>query len=415
MSVLLKKSPALTDTSISLPSSKSESNRALVIKAYSHSTISLSNLSPARDTRTMLRLLDEDPDVYDVLDAGTTMRFLTAFCAVMGKKKLLTGTDRMKERPIGLLADALRHLGADISYEGQKGYPPLRTNGFDRDSLVHEVSIRGDVSSQFISALLMAGPVLPVGLTLKLTDKIGSRPYIDMTLALMNRFGATAMWESNDVVRVLPTGYSGGSYEIESDWSGASYWYSLMAIARNGRLLLKGLRDVSMQGDREIANIMEKLGVHSSFTNEGVVLTPGPEPDPKQALEIDFTGCPDLAQTVAVTCTALGIKCTMNGVESLRIKETDRIKALQQEIEKTGESRLYAISDTTCVLQPGEVRLPEKPLFINTYDDHRMAMAFAPLSVLMPLEIEDPAVTAKSYPDFWKDFESAGISLTFNQ
>ncbi|MGB3180530.1 MAG: 3-phosphoshikimate 1-carboxyvinyltransferase [Cyclobacteriaceae bacterium] len=412
--VVLQQSPKLSDATIDLPSSKSESNRALVIQAYTNSRIQLHNLSPARDTRTMQRLLEDDPDVYDVLDAGTTMRFLTAYCAVTGKRKILTGTPRMKERPIGLLAEALRKLGADIWYEEKDGYPPIRTEGFDRDSLVHEISIRGDVSSQFISALLMAGPALPVGLTLKLTGKIGSRPYIDMTLALMNRFGATAMWEANDQVRVLPTGYSGGTYTIESDWSGASYWYSLMALARNGRMVLKGLRDVSMQGDRQIAEIMEKLGVHSSFTGEGVVLTPGKEPDPKEPLEIDFTGCPDLAQTVAVTCAALGRKCTMNGVESLRIKETDRIKALQQEIEKTGGSRLYAISDTTCVLQPGEFETSEEPLFINTYEDHRMAMAFAPLAVLRPLEIEEPGVTAKSYPDFWKDWESAGINLTFN-
>lgn len=396
---------------IPLASSKSESNRALIIDALTGFQCDLQNLSTARDTQTMIRLLKSDdqgriggpaePSTADVLDAGTTMRFLTAYFSATGQKKIMTGTPRMCERPIGILVDALRTLGADITYLKKDGYPPLQINGFT-PSESNRLSIRGDVSSQYISALVMIAPTLPNGLTLELTGAIGSRPYIEMTLEQMTYFGADvqADWEKN-IITVGPKPYVPKPYAIESDWSGASYWYSVAALAEDEatELELLGLKAKSLQGDSAIVDIMRSLGVESTFTESGVIMTKRP---PEASLEWDFTDCPDLAQTVAVCAATKGIPLILTGIESLKIKETDRIAALQAELQKIGAELVEVETNTRYIVRQFSIR-PETTATIATYDDHRMAMAFAPVAMQQEIVIEEPGVVAKSYPSFWDD------------
>jgi len=389
---------------IRLASSKSESNRALIIQALAKEKIALHNLSEARDTQTMMRLLQSDALELDVLDAGTTMRFLLAYCTVARPGRVLKGTPRMHQRPVKLLVDALHQLGAQVEYLDNEGFPPVKLKGLPEGQLQPAVSIRGDVSSQYISALLMIAPTLPQGLKLTLEGKVGSRPYISMTLGLMKRFGVTYLWEDN-VVTIEPQQYQAGEYTIESDWSGASYWYSLVALSENAEIKLLGLRKDSLQGDIAIVEIMDKLGVSSEFDEEGVLLT---KKDAVEELQYDFSDCPDLAQTGAVTCAAKGIPCIMTGLESLRIKETDRIAALRQELNKVGAQLLE--DQNTWELKADVTPEAIDNLQIDTYGDHRMAMAFAPLVGLMDLKIEDPDVVVKSYPGFWKDLNQAGVS-----
>ncbi len=386
---------------IPLPSSKSESNRALIINALTRGENKLSNLAEARDTQTMIRLLEEDPEVYDVLDAGTTMRFLTAYAALNNLNKTLTGTPRMCERPIGILVDALRQLGAEIEYLGKEGYPPLKTKGFARQ-LSSIIQIRGDVSSQYISALLMNGPLLPDGLTLELTGKIGSQTYIEMTLKLMKAFGISYRFEGN-VIQIPHQAYVPTSFAVESDWSGASYWFSLLACAQEGELYLKGLKQNSLQGDSRIVEIMDKLGVESQFDAQGVKLFKKPI---EGINRIDFTHFPDLAQTVAVACALLGQHVEFTGLESLRIKETDRIHALQQELAKINAGLEEEEDEVFTVIPSTE--LPSAAQ-IHTYDDHRMAMAFMPLLTRMEVTFDDPEVVNKSYPSFWKHCSLLGL------
>ena len=385
---------------IQLAASKSESNRALIINALSNFGGQLSNVSAARDTQTMLRLLQSSETVADVLDAGTTMRFLTAYFAVTGQNKTMTGTPRMSRRPIGILVDALRTLGADITYLGKDGYPPTQLNGFTYSG-ENEVRIRGDVSSQYISALLMVGPTLPEGITLELTGEVGSRPYIEMTLQQMVAFGATfeADWEQK-IIRVPAQKYTPTHYQVESDWSGASYWYSVVALAEQAEVELLGLKENSLQGDSAIVDIMRHMGVESTFTAQGVLLTKIPA---QEAFAWDFTDCPDLAQTVAACAVAKGITVTMTGIESLKIKETDRVAALQAELPKIGGELVEVESNTKYVVR--RTVAPTTQPTIETYDDHRMAMAFAPVGMVMPIVIEEPHVVAKSYPSFWEDLK----------
>ncbi|MCA0228822.1 MAG: 3-phosphoshikimate 1-carboxyvinyltransferase [Bacteroidetes bacterium] len=385
---------------IQLAASKSESNRALIINALSNFGGQLSNVSAARDTQTMLRLLQSSETVADVLDAGTTMRFLTAYFAVTGQNKTMTGTPRMCERPIGILVDALRTLGADITYLGKDGYPPTQLNGFTYSG-ENKVRIRGDVSSQYISALLMVGPTLPEGITLELTGEVGSRPYIEMTLQQMVAFGATfeANWEQK-IIHVPAQKYTPTHYQVESDWSGASYWYSVVALAEQAEVELLGLKENSLQGDSAIVDIMRHMGVESTFTAQGVLLTKIPA---QEAFAWDFTDCPDLAQTVAACAVAKGITVTMTGIESLKIKETDRVAALQAELPKIGGELVEVESNTKYVVR--RTVAPTTQPTIETYDDHRMAMAFAPVGMVMPIVIEEPHVVAKSYPSFWEDLK----------
>lgn len=402
--IKIKKLSKAGPCEISVPASKSESNRALIITAIAGKG-KVENLSTARDTQTMERLLLSEEHTLNVIDAGTTMRFLTAYLAIKGNDRTITGTPRMCERPIGILVDALRKLGASIEYAKKEGYPPLHIKGF-KSSGISQIKMKGDVSSQYISAMLMIGPILEKGLKLELTGKIGSKPYIDMTLGIMAHFGISANIERNKIH--VPQGiYEDSVFKVDPDWSGASYWYAVTALADNSQILLKGFNLPSYQGDSKIKDIMVKLGVRSEFKDKGLLLIKDENLD---HIEIDFTDIPDLAQTVLVVCAAKGIYAHLTGLESLRIKETDRIAALQNELSKFG-GQLIEKNPHEWELIPVERKaIPEK-LFIKTYDDHRMAMAFAPLATLTNIQIENASVVQKSYPSFWEDMGKAGFSI----
>ncbi len=395
---------AIIDCEIDLAASKSESNRALIINALTKGNSELSNLANARDTATMQRLLKDDPDILDVLDAGTTMRFLTAFSAVKGNPKTMTGSKRMCERPIGILVDALRTLGANIDYLENEGYPPMRINSFTYNNN-NKLTIRGDVSSQYISALLMVGSSLPQGLVLELTGKIGSKPYIKMTLSLMEHFGVTANWTDN-IITIEPQTYQALDYTIEGDWSGASYWYSIVALSKEAKVQLNGLRKESTQGDSVLSDMMVQLGVQTEFNDKGVLLT---KCDHQESFEWDFTHCPDIAQTISVICAAKGVSARLTGLESLRIKETDRIDAIRNELSNFNV--IVSIEGDEAI----EINEPkmnfDNIIMVKTYHDHRMAMSFAPLGLLTSITIEDESVVNKSYPDFWRDLSSIGFKV----
>ncbi|MCX2739717.1 3-phosphoshikimate 1-carboxyvinyltransferase [Pontibacter anaerobius] len=391
--------------SIKLPASKSEANRALIIAALSGQESQLHNLSEANDTQLLQRLLQSDAETIDAEDAGTVMRFLTAYYAVTGQKKTLTGTDRMCQRPIKILVEALRKLGANIDYLGEEGYPPLKINGFTGTGQKH-LKVRSDISSQYISALLMIAPLLPEGLELELEGKIGSRPYIEMTLSLMQHFGVRADFSGN-TISVKPQKYTCAAFTVESDWSAASYWYSLVALANEAEITLLGLKEQSFQGDRAIADIMYRLGVYTEFTAEGVRLL---KKEHERHISLDFSDCPDLAQTVVALCAGIGVTVDMTGLESLRIKETDRIQALQIEVLSMNSS-LREVTPGVFRLEPDI--LQKKQLSFRTYQDHRMAMAFAPLALLQPVEIQEPGVVRKSYPRFWEDLEKVGFEIKY--
>ena len=387
---------------ITLSSSKSESNRALIMNALSGNQLQLKNLSDARDTQTMQRLLSEKQPVWDVIDAGTTMRFCTAYLAIMGSGEIITGSDRMKERPIKPLVDALRRLGAKIDYLAQEGFPPLRISAQKNEPQAHEISIPGNISSQYISALLMIGPTLPDGISIELTGEIFSRPYIEMTLALMQHFGVNSTWKDH-TLHIKPQRYKAQSYTIESDWSGASYWYSMVALNQESSITLRGLRSHSFQGDQNIVNIMSKMGVKTEFKSDRVQLTSIPVTEINQI--IDFKNCPDLAQTVMVVAVIKGIKLTMTGLESLKIKETDRVMAMKKELLKIGgilneENGIWRLKSST---------VPDYIETIETYEDHRMAMAFAPVCMIRAITIRDIEVVQKSYPSYWAHLKSVGI------
>ncbi|SFE79834.1 3-phosphoshikimate 1-carboxyvinyltransferase [Thermoflexibacter ruber] len=389
-------------TSILLPSSKSESNRVLIINALCKQPCQLNNLSEARDTQTMLRLLASDDLMLDVIDAGTTMRFLTAYCTVINRETILTGSQRMCERPIQVLVEALRELGADIEYMKNEGYPPIHIKKFR--PVKNELYMRGDISSQYISALLMAAPALPNGLKINLVGKVASLPYIQMTLQLMQNFGVQHEWNGNSIY-VAPQQYHASSYSVESDWSASSYWYSIVSLAHEAEVKLLGLKKDSLQGDAEIVKIMEHLGVSSVFEEDGVWLR---KTKTVKDFEWDFTHCPDLAQTIAVLGAAKGVNMKLTGLESLKIKETDRLIAVRDELAKFG-IEAKDVNDAELHISPQAMQAPSA--MIRTYKDHRMAMAFAPLALLFEISIEKPEVVEKSYPRFWEDLEKAGFEV----
>lgn len=392
------------DTTINLVSSKSESNRALIINALAGFGGELKNLSTARDTQTMKALINSADEVANVIDAGTTMRFLASYFAISGFHKVLTGTPRMCERPIGILVDALRKLGANVAYQAVEGFPPLKIGDFNYSG-IEVLEMRGDVSSQFISSIMMIANRLPQGLTIQLTGEVGSKPYIEMTAAQMRHFGAEVHcnWETNQI-KIENTPYQSNSFAVESDWSGASYWFSVVALAQNATIKLTGLKPNSLQGDSAIVQIMSELGVKTTFVDNGVLLE---KIEAKPNVKIDFSHCPDLCQTIAVVCAAKGIEAEFTGIESLKVKETDRVLALQNELAKIGTSLIEIEKNHKYQLKPGAWS-QSKPTEFDTYDDHRMAMAFAPLGLLQPIIIDNPDVVAKSYPSFWEDFRKVG-------
>lgn len=386
-----------------LPASKSLSARALVCAALCGG-VGVKNLSTSDDTQALQRALGAQGSVVDIGPAGTAMRFATAVFSLRSGRRMLTGSERMLHRPIGLLVDALRSLGACIAYVGEEGFPPLRIEGTRLRG--GEVSLRGDVSSQYVSALLMIAPCLQGGLTLRLTGSIGSRPYIDMTLAVMHFYGVEARWEDAQTLRVEQGAYAAGRpFVVENDWSAASYWYELVALSPDAeaRIVLNGLHRDSLQGDARVAEMFVPLGVKTDFTAEGIVLS---KTAPSQGLlQIDFSAQPDLAQTLVATCVGLRRPFRFTGLQSLRIKETDRTAALQAELLKVG-GRLVSEGDAVLTYDGTLQGLVAEEISMKTYADHRMAMALAPLAYLHPgLQIEDPGVVTKSYPGFWKEIE----------
>ena len=407
-------SPTRLNANIQLPASKSVSNRALIIYALSGGYKLPQNLSDCDDTEVIINAIRYMPEVIDIKAAGTAMRFMTAYLSVMRGTHVITGTDRMKHRPISVLVDALRKLGAQIEYVGEEGFPPLRITG--RKLTGGLLEIPGNVSSQYISALLMIGPVLEEGLELRLTGDIISRPYIDLTLWMMREFGADADWSAGDTISVKPQPYSNRDYVIENDWSGASYWYEMVVLSqdREATVRLSGLMDGSKQGDSVVKYIFSLLGVKTSFESRDgerlqvVTLKRSGRCVPR--LEYDFVNSPDLAQTVVVACCAKGVPFHFRGLSTLKIKETDRIEALKKELLKLG----YVLKDINGseLVWDGTRCEPQKHAVIDTYEDHRMALSFAPLGLLKPIVINNPQVVTKSYPRFWDDLKMAGFEIT---
>ena len=404
-------------TTVKLPASKSISNRALIICALTGGEILPENLSDCDDTEVILEALQKMPEVINIKAAGTAMRFMTAFLATTEHgTHVLTGTERMKHRPIKILVDALRQLGAHIDYEEEEGFPPLRITGQRLQGGYLEIA--GNVSSQFISALLMVGPILEKGLTLHLHGDIISRPYIDLTLWTMREFGAEAEWTSIDTIKVAPKPYTPRPYYIENDWSAASYWYEMVALSsdREAEVTLEGLMDGSKQGDSSVRYIFSLMGVRTSFLSREsgkptrVTLRKNGHRIPR--LKYDFTNAPDLAQTIVATCCGLGIPFHFTGLQTLKFKETDRITALINETAKMG-FRLHAANDSELIwdgeMEDGKWQMED--VSIDTYDDHRMALAFAPLSLKMPICINNPQVVTKSYPHYWEDLKAAGFQI----
>lgn len=406
--------PRHVDTRILLPASKSISNRALIIHALTGGNVMPENLSDCDDTKVIIRALSHRPEVIDIKAAGTAMRFMTAYLSVTEGEHTITGTERMKHRPIGVLVDALRYLGAEIEYAGEKGFPPLRIRGRQLEG--GRLEIPGNVSSQYISALLMIAPVLSKGLEMKLTGGIVSRPYIDLTLHLMHQFGVSAEWTDIDSITVKPQPYRQRPYTIENDWTAASYWYEVLALTDElgSKVVLPGMLDGSRQGDSAVRYIFSLLGIKTAFADrEADRLTDATLTRHScmlNRMDYDFTNQPDLAQTLIATCPVLGIPFHFTGLGSLRIKETDRIEAMKTEMEKLGYI-LHADSGTELSWEGDRCEPAAQPV-IDTYEDHRMAMSFAPLAIqLGRIGINHPEVVSKSYPHYWNDLRKAGFHI----
>lgn len=422
--IRLSKPDGLLRGDIVLDGSKSISNRALIVLALAGADPAdwLTGLSASKDTTTLYQLLTQPGDTYDAGDAGTTFRFLTAFLALQTGVQTLTGSTRMRERPIGGLVEALRSIGADIVYIEKEGYPPLRIGEMKATDSRSSVRIHAGTSSQFLSALLMIGPYLKEGLQLIPEGKLVSRPYLEMTLQLMRRFGAEARWQGNTVL-VAPGRYQPRHFVVEADWSAASYWYAMAALADDVDLRLHGLSGDSWQGDSVIVKMMQQFGIQTDviktpdaemlgrlLQNEAEILHLKKSGAPPAAhFEWDFTDCPDIAQSLAVVCAGLGVPGTFSGLETLLIKETDRVSALQTELAKVGV--LFREQDADLAEKPrflvsGKAQWGAPPRFA-TYGDHRMAMSFAPLAFRGAIDIENPAVVVKSYPAFWEHLKQA--------
>jgi 3-phosphoshikimate 1-carboxyvinyltransferase len=407
MKYLVSKPDQTLKGSIVLPSSKSIANRALIIHALSFSPYPIGNLSDSDDTQVMEQVFNSNINHFDIGHAGTAMRFLTAFLSQIVGEWTITGSDRMKQRPIGILVDALVKLGARIEYLENEGFPPLKIFGSHLKGCVLELD--GSVSSQYISALLMIAPSLEGGLTLRLKNKIMSRSYIEMTLKLMEQFGVQYVWKGNEI-RIAEQKYTARPFSVEADWSGASYWYEMAVLAEEVDIELIGLRTESLQGDAAGAKWFEQLGIQTTATENGSRLTKNGHALPK-FLQLNFIENPDVAQTFAVLCVMKQIPFHFTGLETLKIKETNRIAALQDELAKFGAQ----------ITEPANGELKWDGIFpldkqsqpeIETYHDHRMAMAFAPACQSFgPVAILDPMVVTKSYPGFWEDLKKMGFKI----
>lgn len=393
--------PKEINLNISLPASKSISNRALILNALAYSPYEIENLSDCDDTRVTIKALDSNETTFDIGAAGTAMRFLTAFLSKTVGEWVITGSERMKQRPIKLLVDALNSLGARIEYIEKEGYPPLKI--FGSALLGGEIQLNGGVSSQYISALMMIAPYMQNGLKIKLEGDIISIPYIHMTINMMKEYGVDVAFKDN-TIEIQPQNYHPIQFKVESDWSAASYWYETLSLKGKGEIFLKGLNKNSYQGDCKVAELFEQLGVKTTYQQDGVLLSANSNYVAR--FEYDFVNQPDLAQTFAVTCCLRDIPFLFKGVQSLKIKETNRVAALINELAKLG----YVLTE------PTEGQLEWTGLknsdnvtgtpSIKTYEDHRMAMAFAPVALIRPVIIEHPEVVSKSYPNFWDDFDA---------
>lgn len=404
--------------SIQLPSSKSISNRVLIINALSENSELPLNVSDCDDTNVMIQWLASKPHTVDIGAAGTAMRFSTALLAVSEGEHIITGSPRMKQRPVAVLVDALRSIGADISYMENEGFPPLKIQG-NPALRGGEITLRGDVSSQFISALLMIGPYLQNGLKLNLTGDIISRAYIDMTIDLMTEFGADVEWADDSSIIVKPGRYDKQRYVVEADWSASSYWYEIIALSDEcTSVFLPNLSPYSLQGDSAVADIFELLGVNTDFLideEDNSCVRLSKTGNVVKTFEYDFSNQPDLAQTLAVTCCMMDIPFHLTGLSTLRIKETDRLNALKAELAKLGFD-IQVLNDSELLWDGKRRKLSDEQLHaiaIDTYDDHRMAMAFAPAALKSgAIIINHPEVVSKSYPNFWNDMQSAGFSIS---
>ena len=404
--------PKISGT-IHLSGSKSISNRVLMIQAMCNSKFRIENLSDSDDTKTLERLLSLDDSTYDTGHAGTTFRFLTAFLAFRPGTQILTGSDRMIQRPVKALVDALNSLGANITYLGAIGYPPLKIN--EPSHMIQDtVHISANISSQYISALLMIAPTLPKGLKIILEGEMVSKPYLDMTLSIMKHFEVNHHWNDN-IINIAHQNYVPKDYYVEADWSAASYFYSLAALSEEASIDLVGLSELSMQGDAAIKKIAKSFGVSSSYINDFTLrLSKSKDAKATTFFEYDFIEQPDLAQTIFVMCAALGIPSLFKGLETLHIKETDRIEAMKMELSKLQvflskvPGKFKHKDDTVWYMLDGKAKFSEVPIF-DTYHDHRMAMSLAPLALLNPVIVKDAGVVSKSYPNFWKDFSTLGL------
>lgn len=406
MKFQLSKSDKTINGKINLPASKSIANRALIIHALSYSPYDIQNLSDSDDTKVMQQVLSSNTNMFDIGHAGTAMRFLTAFLSQIVGEWTLTGSERMKQRPIKILVDALNKLGAKIEYLGEEGFPPLKIYGSHLKGTLLELD--GSVSSQYISALLMIAPTMEGGLTLRLKNKVTSKSYIAMTLGLMKQFGVDSIWKGNEI-RINEQAYLPREFTVEADWSGASYWYQLLALANSGEVELPHLNLMSMQGDCAIADWFRQFGVESQANATSIIIRKTADIQPKQ-LNLNFVENPDVAQTMAVLCVLKKVPFHFSGLETLKIKETNRIAALQNELAKFGvqltEPRHGELTwDGSFPFEKKEVPC------ITTYHDHRMALAFAPAALFGTVEIDDPMVVTKSYPAFYDHLKQVGFDI----
>lgn len=397
--------PESLRTTVQLPASKSMSNRALILNALSLSSYPIRNLSDCEDTKVLIDAFNSKSNQFDIKAAGTAMRFLTAFLAGMEGEWIIKGSKRMHERPIYPLIETLVAVGAEIDYLKKEGYPPLKIKG--RRLKGGEVYLSGNISSQFISALLMIAPIMENGLVMHIENEIVSKPYIRLTLSMMEKCGVQVRWDGNDIT-VKPQVYNAVEFVVEPDWTAASYWYEMVSLIPGAEVTLKGLERKSLQGDSNVTNLFSDLGVTTEYVSEGIIIRNTKKRTKK--FFHDFVNEPDLAQTFAATCCFIGIPFLFSGIQSLKIKETDRVAALINELKKLGY--LLKENEIGMLEWDGERCLPEKEPAIDTYDDHRMAMSLAPGAIVSgSLIINEPKVVSKSYPDFWNDLKQAGFTI----
>jgi len=405
MSLKISHSFKTCSGNLKITGSKSETNRLLLLKAL-YPSLQILNGSNSDDSKAMNHALSTDSNLIDIHHAGTAMRFLTAFFATQSEREvLLTGSSRMQERPIGVLVDALKKLGADIVYENQEGFPPLRIKG--KTLTGGKVTLPANISSQYISALLLISPQLQDGLILTLEDEITSLPYLKMTLSLLERIGIDSHFES-DKIRIKPKKQIEPQIQtVESDWSSASYHYSCVALCKEGKIVLNSYRNDSLQGDAVLIDIYKKLGVKTNFKPNQIILEKVKDFQLPNSIELNLVEAPDIAQTIAVSCFGLGVGCDLLGLHTLKIKETDRLIALENELVKLG-AQIRVTDDSLHLSQSQNFKANQT---IATYNDHRMAMAFAPLALKIPLQIADADVVTKSYPDFWNDLQEIDFEI----